>query len=186
MFISQTQQLSCPARDTLDMAANSSEPSTASAYDSAPPPFRRPCSRCEKIVIYNPDFTLSSSLDTIRRQQHGTVVRYGLVIDGSARVLGEGLDDNCQFCKVIRDHHETSANYETLESPHLTAIFQDENDTFSEISGNTQDSVMAMFGQHCVQAFASRTGDFVLSVEPCKSQQFISLLLDVCSLRMIV
>ncbi len=139
----------------------------------------RQCSRCAKIAIYNPRYTLSSSLDTVRRQKYDTVVRYSLVIDGSARVLGEGLDDGCQFCRVIRDHHETSGNYETLgESPHLTAIFQDESDTVSEItkSASRHEELMQMFGKHCVQAFASRIGDFVLSVEPCKCEVIVLLL----------
>ena len=156
--------------NALKAAARNLKRSTPSESKSSDPVLYSPrCGRCTNMVLYfsggpaEKDFLLHQTLS-------GTVGRFQ-VIDGSDKILDNGIAQGCFFCRMIKDHQDVSAKFDALgESPHLIAMFQRDNYLSCTVVADTNVS-LEVWGRFCVQAFATKTGDFVLSVNRGKRHQ---------------
>ncbi|PMD47876.1 HET-domain-containing protein [Hyaloscypha variabilis F] len=156
--------------EASSMAAISSNLTTTLGSESADSTqYSRRCKRCADIVLHNP-LTRAWELRNVAILSHPApllFVSWHLTIDGSEKILDQGIIQDCAFCKTIRDHQDTTAQYDTLgESPHLVAIVQDYNTASCTFGTSKQHGriPVTLRSEFCVQAFASKAGDFVLSV----------------------
>jgi len=160
--------------DALKAAARSLKRSAPSKSNSSDPIRYSPrCDRCADIVLGFPWWPADRGLSSYQDKVLQDIIRGYQVIDGSNKIVENGIAKGCCFCRMVKENQDTSAQFDTLgESPHLVAMFQDNSNSSSVINSTKGNVSLVLGGNNCIQAFTTKTGDFVLSVDGGKLQQF--------------
>ena len=154
----------------LKAAARSFKRWTASESNTSDPILYSPrCGRCSGIVLCYYPWRPGDERIVRLHQVYQDIIKLHKIIEGGERIVDNGISKGCSFCKMIKDHQDTFAQFDTLgESPHLVALFQEHASSSYSVQNSPRNTDLRMWAESCVEAFATKTGDFVLSVNQGK------------------